>query len=72
MGGKGSEITALKVATLSCLAYSHFCLFLHLKKHLASQKFHEDKAVKTKSMPCLHAQRQFYDFRKQKIIPRLG
>ena len=51
MGGRGSKITPVKVATLSsCLADAHFRLFLHLKKHLASQKFHEDKEVKTKSL----------------------
>jgi hypothetical protein len=29
------------------LAPSHFHLFLHLKKHLAGQKFHEDEEVKS-------------------------
>jgi hypothetical protein len=44
----GSKITPVKFATLSSrLSYSHFRLILHLKKHLASQKFHEDE-VKTK------------------------
>jgi len=38
MGGREREITALKVATLSCLAYSHFHLFLPLKKRLAFMK----------------------------------
>jgi hypothetical protein len=28
----GSEITAIKVATLSCLAYSHFHLFFAFKE----------------------------------------
>jgi hypothetical protein len=39
MGGRGRDITAVKVATLLCLAFSHFLLFLHLKK----QKFHKIK-----------------------------
>jgi hypothetical protein len=43
MGGRGREITAVKMATLSCLAYSHFHLFLPLKKHLAAQKFTKTK-----------------------------
>jgi hypothetical protein len=46
MGGKGREITVVKVATLSCLANSHFQLFLPSKKHLVGEKFHEDKKVK--------------------------
>ena len=45
-GGRGRKITAVTVATLSCLAYSHFHLFLHLNKHLASQKFHGNEVVK--------------------------
>jgi hypothetical protein len=36
----------VKVATQSCLAYSHFCLFSHIKKHLANQKFHKDEEEK--------------------------
>jgi len=39
MGGRGRDITAVKVATLLCLAFSHFLLFLHLKK----EKFHKTK-----------------------------
>jgi hypothetical protein len=51
MGERGSKITPVKVATpSSCLAYFHFHLLLHLKKHLASQKCHEEKEVKTKSL----------------------
>jgi len=55
MGGREREITALKVATPSCIAYVHFHLFLPLKKHLASQKFHEDEEVKNKVTTWLHA-----------------
>jgi len=42
---EGRKITAVKVAVLLCLVYSHFHLFLHLKKHLDSQKFHDDKEL---------------------------
>jgi hypothetical protein len=31
-------------------AFTHFRLLLHLKKHLASQKFHKSKEVITKSL----------------------
>ena len=50
MSWRRREITPVKVATQSCLAPSHFHLFLHLKKHLAGQKFHEDKEVKMKTL----------------------
>ena len=73
MGGRGSKITPVKAATLSsCLAYSHFCLFLYLKKHLASQKFHEDKEEKTKSLNVVCAVAEFYNIGIQKLTPRLG
>jgi len=56
-----------------CLTYSHFHLFLHLKKHLASQKFHEDEEVKNEVTTWLHAQMaEFYDTGIQKRIPRLN
>jgi hypothetical protein len=52
----------VKVATLLCLAYSHFHFFLHLKKHLAGQKFHEDEEVKNEVTTWLFAQlADFYD-----------
>jgi hypothetical protein len=38
--------TVVKVVTLSRLAYANFHLFLHLKKHLAHQIFHEKEKVK--------------------------
>ena len=38
------------------LTPSDFHLFLHLKKHLASQKFHEDEEVKNKVTKWLWAQ----------------
>jgi len=73
MGGRGRDITAVKVATLSCLAYSHFHLFLPLKKHLAAQKFQEDKEVRNKVTTWLHALTLvFYDIRIQKLIPTLN
>jgi hypothetical protein len=59
----------VKVATLSWLAYFHLHFFLHLKKHLACQKFHEDEEVKNKVTMWLHAQvAEFCDFRIQKLI----
>jgi len=63
----------MNVATLSCLTYSNFHLFLHLKKHLASQKFHEDEEVKNEVTTWLHAQMaEFYDIGIQKLVPRLN
>jgi hypothetical protein len=53
--GRGREVTAVKVATLSCLAYFHFHLILYLKKHLAGQKFHEDEDVKNEVITRLLA-----------------
>jgi hypothetical protein len=71
--GRGREITAVKMATLSCLAYSHFHLFLPLKKHLAGQKFHEDEEVKNEVTTWLHAlELVFCDIRMQKLIPTLN
>ena len=68
MGGKGRDINAVKVATLLCIANSHFLLFLHLKKHMVSQKFHENKVTM-----WLHAQAaEFCDIRIQNLIPRLN
>jgi uncharacterized membrane protein YGL010W len=71
MGGRGRGITAVKVATLLCLAYSAFYLFLHLQQHLASQEFHVD--VKNKVTTWFHVQvAEFYDIWVQKIVPRLN
>jgi hypothetical protein len=48
-------------------------LFLHLKKHLASQKFHEDEEVKNKVVTWLCVQAaEFYVIGIQKIILRLN
>jgi hypothetical protein len=48
-------------------------LFLHLKKHLTGQKFHEDEEVKNKVITWLHAQAaEFYDIGIQKLVPRLN
>jgi len=61
----------VKVATQSCLAHSHFHLCLHLKKHLASQKFHEDKEVKKEDTTWLHVQEaECYDIGIQNLVPR--
>ena len=56
MGARGREITALKLATLSRLAYSHSHLFLHLKKHVAGQKFHADEEALNEATAQLRAQ----------------
>ena len=70
MGGRGREITTVKVAILPSLAYSHFHLFLHLKKHLASQKFHKDKEVKNEVTTWLHVQvAEFYDIKYKNLYP---
>jgi hypothetical protein len=45
-GRRGREITADHPAHSPDLAPSDFHLFLHLKKHLAGQKFHEEEEVK--------------------------
>jgi len=69
MGERGREITAVKVATLLCLAYPLFHFSLHLKKHLAGQKFHEAEEVKNEVSVWLRAQvTEFYDIRIQKLI----
>jgi histone-lysine N-methyltransferase SETMAR len=55
------------------LAPSDFHLFLHLKKHLASQNFHEDEEVKNEVTAWLRAQvAEFYDIRIQNLVPRLN
>jgi len=71
MGGRGREITVEKVATLSCLAHSHFQLFLPLKKHLAGEKFHEEEKVKKVVTTWLQPQAvEFCDTGIQKLVPR--
>jgi hypothetical protein len=48
-------------------------LFLHLKKLLAGQKFHEDEEVKSEVTAWLRAQAaEFYDIGIQKLVPRLN
>jgi hypothetical protein len=48
-------------------------LFLHLKEHLAGQKFQEDEEVKNKVTTWLPAQAaEFCDIGIQKIVPRLN
>jgi hypothetical protein len=71
--GKGRKITAVKVAKLSRLAYCHFHLFLHLKKHLGGQIFHEDEEVKKGASTCFCALAAlFYDTGIQTFAPRLN
>jgi len=55
-GWKRRKITAVKVAHSPDLSPSNFHLFLHLKKHLAGQKFHEDEEVKNKARDSLQRQ----------------
>jgi histone-lysine N-methyltransferase SETMAR len=73
MGGRGREITSDHAAHSPDLAPSDFHLFLHLKKHLDGQKFHEDEGVKSEVTTLLHAQAAvFYDIGIQKLVPRLN
>jgi hypothetical protein len=64
--GKGRKITALKVAKLSRLAY----LFLHLKKRLAGQIFHEEEEVKKISvLGCVHRRRSSMTSENKTLYP---
>jgi hypothetical protein len=48
-------------------------LFLHLKKHLAGQKFHEDEEVKNEVTAWLCAQAaELCDIGTQNLVPRLN
>jgi hypothetical protein len=70
-GGRGREITADHPAHSLDLAPSDFHLFLHLKKHLAGQKFHEDEEVKNEvTAACTGG--EFCDIGIQKLVPRLN
>jgi hypothetical protein len=72
-GGRRREITTEHPAHGPDLAPSDFNLFLHLKKHLAGQKFHEDDEVKNEVITWLCAQAaEFYDIGIQKLVPRLN
>jgi hypothetical protein len=62
----------VKLATLSCLAHSHFHLFLHLKNRLSCQKFHEDEEMKNEVTTRLGGQAKFCDIGIQKLVPRLN
>jgi len=76
--GRGRKITALKVSDHPThapdFAPSPFHLFLHLKKHLPSQKFHKDEKVKIKvTTTWLCAQVvEFYFIGIQKLVTRLN
>jgi len=66
-------ITVVKVAHSPDLSPSDFHLFLHIKKHLVSQKFHEDEEVKNEVTTWLHAQAaESYDIRIQKLVTKLN
>jgi len=55
------------------LASDDFYLFLHLKKHLAGQKFHEDEEAKNEVTTWLRAQStEFCDIYIQNLVPRLN
>jgi hypothetical protein len=46
---------------------------LHVKKHLAGQKFHEDEEVKNEVTAWLRAQAaEFCDIGIQELVPRLN
>ena len=67
MGRKRREITAEKVATLLCVAYSHFHLFVRVKKHVAGQEGAMNEATAR-----LHAQTaQFCHIGIQELVPKL-
>jgi hypothetical protein len=54
-------------------APSDFQLFLHLKKHLAGQKFDDDDEVQEQVMTLFKLQAaDFYDSGIQKLDPRLN
>jgi hypothetical protein len=52
------------------LAPTNVHLSLHSKKHLAGQKFHEDKEVENEFATWLHV--ECCDIRVQKLIARLN
>jgi len=55
------------------LAPSNFHLFLHLKKHLTCQKFHENEEVNNEVIMWLCVQAtEFYNIGIQKLTPRLN
>jgi histone-lysine N-methyltransferase SETMAR len=71
--GRGREITPDHPAHSPDLAPSDFHLFLHLKEHLAGQKFHEDEEVKIEVTAWLCAQAaEFCDIGIHKLIPKLN
>ena len=77
MGGRGWEITAVKILDHTAhspdLSSSDFRLFLHLEKHLAGQKFHEDEEVKNEvTVWFLARAAEFYDIGVQNLVPRLN
>jgi hypothetical protein len=68
-GGRRREITADHPAHSPDLVPSNFHLFLHLKKHLTGQKFHEDKEVKNEVTTWLRAQAaEFCNIGIQKLV----
>ena len=61
------------MAKLSRLAYSHFNLFLHLKKHLDKHIFHQHEEVKKDDRTWLRAVAAKCDeIGIQNFVPRLN
>jgi hypothetical protein len=59
----------VKVAILLCLVYSHFYLFLHLKKRLDSQKFYDDEELMNEVTMWLHTRvAEFCGIGIQKLV----
>jgi hypothetical protein len=68
-GCEGGNLTAY----IPDLAPSDFHLFLHLKKHLANQKFHENEEVNSKVSTWLCVPvTEFYNIGIQKLTTRLN
>jgi hypothetical protein len=68
--GKSPQTIPLTAQTIPLTAQTSLpaisICFLHLKKHLAGQKFHKDEFVKNEVTAC------FYDIRIQNLVLRLN
>lgn len=68
MGGKGNHRCEGGNTVVSSVL--PFPFILHLKKHLDSQKFHDDEEPINKVTMWLHAQAvEFYGIGIQKLVP---
>jgi hypothetical protein len=71
VGGEGTSPQTIPLTAQTSLPAISIC-FMHLKKHLASQKFHEHEEVKNKVTAWLRAQAaEFCDIGIQKLVSRL-